>query len=328
MRLPVKFSLGLCLGAMVAAPAPASADPDVVVTIKPIHGLVARVMEGVGEPRVLIGGSASPHTFSMKPSDARALNKANVFFRVSERIEPFTGKITESLPKSVRVVTLAEAPGVELLNARTSGTFEAHAHDDDDDHEGEQHAGEKEAGHDEHAHEKEARDHHIWLDPKNAKAIVAEIARVMTEASPEDAERIKANASRLEADIDALSAELGKDLAAARGKPFVVFHDAYQYFERRFGLEAVGSITVSPDVQPSAKRLIEIRNKIKTLSAVCVFAEPQFKPKLVAAVTEGTSARSGTLDPEGQTIQAGPDAYFTLMRGLSEGLKSCLNQSS
>lgn len=333
---------------MTAAFSSYAADNQVVVTIKPLHSLVSRIMEGTGSPHLLVSGTASPHTYAMKPSDARAINSASVFFRVSEQIEPFTEKVVKSLPKTVRVVTLAETEGVELLDKRTGDTFEAHAHDDhdndvkkgtssDQDHDEES---DKKAGHDDHDRGRSAeradhdhevgstRDGHVWLDPRNAKAMVEEIVKVLVATSPSDADRLKANAVRLLADLDALEEEIDRDLAPIKGKPFVVFHDAYQYFERRFGLNAVGSITISPDVQPSAKRLTEIRAKIATLDAGCVFAEPQFSQSLVATVTEGTSARSGTLDPEGATIKEGPGADFDLMRGLASGLKSCLHHGS
>jgi zinc transport system substrate-binding protein len=289
----------------------------VVATIKPIHAIVARVMEGVGTPALLVQGQASPHTYSLKPSDARALNDADVVFRVSEQIEPFTGKIARSLPKSVEFVTLAEAPGLTLHERRRSGTFEAHDHGAKGHHH--DHDDEDGAG---------GRDAHIWLDPDNARKLAAHVADVLARRAPEHKEKLAANAARLDADIAALAGEIATELAPVAGRPFVVFHDAYQYFERRFGLMAIGSITVSPDVQPSGKRLNAVRRKIEKLGAVCVFAEPQFQPKLVAAVTEGTNARAGTLDPEGVLLEPGPEAYAQLLRNLARNLKSCLTPSS
>lgn len=294
-------------------------DLNVVATIKPIHSLVAQVMGDVGTPRLLVGGTASPHTYSMKPSDARALNAARVVFRVSEEIEPFTRKIAASLPKSVAVVTLADAPGLKLLDRRSGGTFEAHDHG---------HAGHDHGKHDHSKHNHDdhgsVRDGHVWLDPQNATAMVREIARALSEAAPQHAAVFKANADTTIAGIDALTREIEADLAPVKGKPFVVFHDAYQYFEQRFGLAAAGAITVSPEVQPSAKRLSEIRGKISSLGVACVFAEPQFKSKLVAAVIEGTGAKAGTLDPEGASVEPGVNAYAVLMRNLAQGLRSCL----
>lgn len=292
----------------------AAAGPDVVVTIKPIHSLVVRIMEGVGSPLLLVDGKASPHSFSLRPSQVQAVDRADVFIRVSERLEPFTGKLVRALPKEVEIVTLVDAPGVKLLEQRETGTFDGHAH-----------AGEGD-GHVVGDHG--VADSHIWLDPDNARAIGIYIAEVLAARFPENAARFKSNAERLGADIDALTQELATATLPLRGKPFVVFHDAYQYFDRRFDLDAVGSITVSPDVQPSARRLIDLRSKIRELKAVCVFAEPLFQSRLVAALTEGTDARPGTLDPEGLGLQAGPQLYFELMRNLAGNLKTCLAPST
>ncbi len=297
--------------ALLACGTARAEDLKVVATIKPIHSLVTQVMGDVGEPRLLVGGAASPHTYSLKPSDARALNAATVVFRVSEEIEPFTRRIVASLPKTVTVVTLANSPGLKLLDKRRGDTFEAHDH-----------------GHDDHSHGDHdhgpVRDGHVWLDPQNAVAMVGEIARALSEAAPEHAAVFKANGEKTIAGIDALAKEIDAALAPLKGKSFVVFHDAYQYFEARFGLTAAGAITVSPEVQPSAKRLSEIRGKIKTLGVACVFAEPQFKSKLVATVIEGTGAKAGTLDPEGASVDAGDGAYAALLRNLAQGLTTCL----
>jgi len=326
LMAPILAAVGLA--AILAASPARAAELKVAATIKPIHALVAQVMQGVGTPTLLVQGAASPHTYALKPSDAASLHHADVFFRVSENVEPFTRKIVEALPPSVRTVTLADAPGVTHLPVRTGETFEPHDHaheGGDHDHDG--HSGD---GHD-HGHDHDDHDHtpgstdgHVWLDPENARKMVTEIARVLAEASPADAETFKANAARADAALAALESEIEGDLAPVKGMPFVVFHDAFQYFEHRFGLAAVGSITMSPEHKPSAKRLTEIRRKLASLKAACVFSEPQFQAKLVAAVTEGTTARAGTLDPEGALVEPGPAAYASLLRNLTTGLKSCL----
>lgn len=307
------------LALVAGAAAPARAETKVVATIKPIHALVAGVMQGIGTPELLVAGSASPHTFALKPSGARALNTANVVFRVSPAVEPFTVKIVAALPAGVRVVTLASAPGVKHLPVRRGATFEAHA---EAGHEHDEHA--EFAGHDHDGQEGTGDDGHVWLDPENAKNMVEEIARVLAEASPEDAARIRANAQRVRAEIDALDGEVAETLHPVRARPYVVFHDAYQYFERHYGLSPVGAITIGPDVQPGAKRLGEIRQKIGDLAAVCVFAEPQFSSSVMRAVTDGTTARFGTLDPEGALVEPGAGAYAALMRNLAANLRGCL----
>jgi zinc transport system substrate-binding protein len=312
VRFPVAIIAALCCALPVSSEA--LADVDVVVTSKPIHALVASVMQGIGTPALLVGGTASPHSYAMKPSDAQKVNTADVFFRVSEALEPFTGKVVASLPKSVRVVSLAEAPGLKLLDRREGGAFEAddHGHGHSHDH----------AKHDDHDHEQ--HDPHVWLDPGNAKAMVRQIADVLAEVAPDKAAAIKTNAEAELARIDSLSAELERELKPLAGKPFIVYHDAYQYLENRFGLTAVGSLTVSPDAAPSGRRLRDLRKKITTAKAECVFAEPQFEARVNKSVIEGTKARSGTLDPEGTQLTPGPELYATLMRNLAQNLKSCL----
>jgi zinc transport system substrate-binding protein len=306
------------LAVLVSSYPVAAGQPKVVVTIKPIHALVSEIMAGAGAPVLLVEGAASPHTFTLRPSTARAINDADVFIRTSDALEPFTHKIVQSLPPSVNVVTLADAPGIALLDQRRGGTFEPHVHMHSID---EEHM----ADHDD---DEGGKDGHIWLDPQNAKAIVAAVAKALSARYPEHAGRFAANAAALNGRLDLLNREIAAELSSARDKPFIVFHDAIQYFENRYGLNAVGSITVSPDIPPSARRLTEVRRKIVSLGAVCVFSEPDFQPKLVSAVTEATEARSGTLDAEGLMLAPGPDLYFDLMHGLTRNLARCLNAES
>ena len=297
------------------SPALAS-DLSVVVTIKPIHSIVAAVMEGVSTPTLLIDGAASPHTFSLKPSDAKALAAARVVFRVSDGLEPFMSKVVKSLPPSVQVVALEKTPNLTLHKVRSGGTFEAHD--------------EGPSGKHSHSHG-HARgkggagiDAHIWLDPSNATLIAAQVAEVLGEVQPDAATRFKANADAFGRSLATLTTELSEKLSPLAGRPFIVFHDAYQYFEKRFGLEAAGSVTVSPDLAPSVKRLTALRAKIGRLKAVCVFAEPQFEPRLVATIAENTTAKRGVLDPLGASIPAGSGHYAALMRKLAVDLAECL----
>ena len=333
-----RWSFGLLTTAAVLpiiaaqlSPAAVAGELKVVATIKPIHSLVAQVMEGIGKPALLVDGKASPHSFSLKPSDARALNSADVVFRVSPSLEPFTVKVAEALPTSVTLVTLAEAQGVALLDTRTWATFEAHEHGEGHEAHGKESHGkghDEHAGHDDHDDDDEnahdGKDGHIWLDPENARAIVRAATAALAARAPDLAGKLEANATAAIARIDALDAELKSSVAGLAGKPFIVFHDAYQYFERRYGLSAAGSITLNPEVKPSAKRLTAIRAKVQKLGATCVFAEPQFSPRIVASVIEGSAARSGELDPEGASIPNGPELYPTLMRNLARSLNDCL----
>ncbi|MCM8738440.1 zinc ABC transporter substrate-binding protein [Azospirillum sp. A1-3] len=296
------------LVATTALPAWAEA-PKVVVSIKPIHSLVASVMHGVGEPVLLVRGGASPHSYTMKPSDAKALSAADLVVWVGPELEGFLEKpLQANAPKATRL-TLMDLKSLTLLQAREGGAWEAHDH-----------------GHEQHGHadEHEELNSHIWLDPANARAIVTATADALAAKDPADAETFRTNADRTLQALDALDAELKATLTPLKDKPFVVFHDAYQYFEARYDLSAVGSITVSPDRRPSAKRLSAIRAKIAGLNAACVFSEPQFEPTLVRTVVEGTKAKTGVLDPEGADLPEGEALYPTLMRNLAASLRGCL----
>jgi zinc transport system substrate-binding protein len=297
----------------VAAPAPAHAV-EVVVTIKPLHALVARVMAGTGTPHLLVQGAASPHTYVLRPSDAARLSVADIFFRMSDAMEPFTARIVRSLPRRVQVVTLEDTPNLKLLPRRTGTTFA----EVPDEH-GPGHG--RGPGHE---HDHGMTDGHAWLDPVNAKLMVDHIAEVLGTRMPAEAATFRSNADRLKADLDALNGELARELAPVAGKPYVVFHDALQYFEQRYGLKAVGAIALSPEVPPGARRLSVLRRQIVDLKAECAFAEPQLDIRLVIAVVEGTNARVGAVDPEGLGIAPGPDHYFALMRALARDLRACL----
>lgn len=295
--------------ALLAAPA-AAEPPKVVVSIKPLHSLVGAAMDGVGEPKLLAPPAASEHSFSLRPTDARALQEADLVFWIGPELEGFLAKSVRALPRSARVVTLSEAPGIALLARREGGTWEAHGREHDHGKARPGAAGEA--------------DLHVWLDPRNAARIVAIAAGRLSEADPPNAARYAANADRAGRALDALDAELAAILAPVRSRPFIVFHDAYQYLERRYGLNAVGSVTASPERKPSARRMHEIRGKIQRLEAVCVFSEPQFDEGLVRAVAEGAYARTAALDHLGLAAPDGFAGYAETMRRLARALAGCL----
>lgn len=291
----------------------ALAAPQVVASTKPLHSLVSAVMSGVGEPVLIVKGAASPHTYSLRPSDAAALESADIVFWTGHGMELFLADALQTLAGDATVVELAEAEGINLLPMREGGTFEAHSHGDHDhDH------------HHDHDHAHGEGDMHFWLDPQNASLMVTAIAEALSEADPDNAAIYAANAEAEIAALGALEAEISATLAALDAKPFIVFHDAYQYFEARFGLDVAGTITVSPEVMPGAARIEELRAKVMELGATCVFAEPNFEPAIVRTVVEGTHAKAGTLDPEGSALPEGPDLYANLLRGLASGLAECL----
>jgi zinc transport system substrate-binding protein len=310
-------ALGLSLTGGLTSRAAAEDALRVVATIKPIHSLAAAVMEGHGQPKLLIKGATSEHAYALRPSDARVLNDADIIIRVSANLETFLERPIASLSGKARIVTLEDVPGLKLLPVRQGGPFEPHSHEDHGDAKGHDHA---EADHDD-----EGNDAHLWLSPSNAALIADHLASVFGEARPGQAADFKANASKLKDRLAALEAGLRPRLTALKDKDFIVFHDAYQYFEDHFGLKAAGSITVSPQRQPGAARLKEIRTRIASSKSVCVFSEPQFEPKLVKTVIEGTNARTGVLDPLGADLAEGPDQYFKLLDNLAADLERCLS---
>ena len=320
----------------------ANADVSVVTSIKPVHSLVSGVMQGVGSPTVIIEGAGSPHTYSLKPSQATQLQDADLVFWMGDELEPFLVDAAQNIARNAELVNLVESHGLKKIRFREGGMFDEHddhddhAKDDHDDHGHDKHAKDD---HDDHGHDKHAKDDHddhghgefdphVWLDPINAKAIVHEIEEALVKADPKNAKKYEANAVRMAGKLDQLVTELRAQLQPVQGKGFIVFHDAYQYFEQRFGVAAIGSITVSPEVMPGAERVRDLREKIKDLGATCVFSEPQFEPKLVRTLVDGTGARTGVLDPLGSSLTKGPDLYFQLVREMARSLKECLSAKS
>lgn len=296
---------------LLAFAAPASAAPNVVATIKPLHSLVSMVMGEVGTPTLLVRGVASPHAYSLRPSDAAALASADLVFWTGHGMEVFLEDKLDTLAPTARRIDMSATPGLVLLPLRQGGSFEPH--DDGDP---------AEAGHDGHDDE---RDMHFFLDPDNARLMVKAIADALSAADPSNAAAYAANAQKADAALQALGSTLAARLVPLAGRPFVVFHDAYQYFEKRFNMSAAGSITVSPEVAPGAERVRQIRDKLKTLRAACVFAEPQFDRSRIAVFLESTGARDGVLDPEGAALEEGPGLYAKLLTGLADSLSTCLS---
>ncbi|MBK8181986.1 MAG: zinc ABC transporter substrate-binding protein [Candidatus Competibacteraceae bacterium] len=304
------------LGLLLLWPLAAFAEqPQVVASIKPLHSLVAGVMHGVGEPFLLIQGGASPHEYSLRPSEVRTINGSAIVFWIGPALESVLVKPLENAKAKTRSITLLAAPGVETLPLREGGVWESHAHDD------------KPTGHPadhSHAHEP-SRDAHIWLDPINAIAMARRIVTVLGEVDSAHQADYERNGAALIARLQHLNQQLATELTPIKDRPYIVFHDAYQYFERRYGLNAVGSVVLNPDQRPGAKRVSEIQARIRNLNVRCVFSEPQFQPALVETVIAGGSARRGVLDPLGSDLSAGVEAYFNLLQGLAHSLKTCLS---
>ena len=300
----------------------AYAAPEVVVSIKPIHALVAGVMDGIGTPRLIVEGGASPHTYQMRPSEAEALQTADLVVWVDETLETFLERPIASLGAGAEIVTLHRAAGMRLLRNREGGIWDSSStqlHDDThaDAHDSEDHG----HGHD-HAHGE--FDTHIWLDPRNAARIVEAVAAALIRIHPEAAAVYRRNTAAMQARIAALETSLREQLAPVRRHAFVVFHDGYQYFEHAFELNGIGAVTLDPSRLPSAKRLTSLRRALVERDVRCLFTEPQFEPRLALTVIEGTEVRTAVIDLLGADVAAGPDAWFGIMRSLGDSIAGCL----
>lgn len=323
-------ALPLALPLAILAPAALAEVPKVAADITPVHGLVARVMDGVGSPDLVIRHGASPHEYSLRPSEAAALERADIVFWVGEALTPWLEGSIGTLAGEARSIALLEVPGTISLPFREGATFEAQGHGEDDHgheaHEDEAHDvhAHDVPGHDDHDHDHEGTDPHAWLDPENAKVWLDVIAAELSAVDPANATAYAANAAAARSEIDTAESEVAATVAPLREAGFVVFHDAYQYFENRFDLAAAGAITLSDATSPSPARIAEVRDAVADFGVACVFSEPQFDPGLVAAVAEGSGAQTAVIDPLGTEIAPGPGFYPALLRDLAARMAACL----
>lgn len=350
MRYPL-LQIGGFMAAILLGTLPARAELSVVTSIPPVHSLVAKVMAGAGEPHLLLRNGQSPHDYTLRPSDARALENADLVFLVSHNVESFLdAAVDRDVDNGGRVIELFEVKGVTHLPVREGTLWDApeheegaeHGHQDHDKDGHNEHAGHEDHdkddhdehaghddhdkdGHDEHAgHDHGPDDPHVWLSPSNAKAFVVAIAASLAARDPDHAALYNANAAAAVRDLDALSETIRQKLASVHDRPFLVFHDAYQYFETTFDLTAAGAISLGTGAAPGAARLRALRQRVADGGIHCIFKEVQFRPRLAEVVAEGSGAKLGTLDPVGSTVPFGPDAYDALMLGLADGFESCL----
>jgi zinc transport system substrate-binding protein len=312
MRAAIKLSLlwrllpilTVFLWAWASVPALASvgAVPRVVASIAPIHALVSAVMKGVGTPYLLVPPGMNAHHYALRPLDARALANADYVFWIGLELERFLDKPLKGLGRRSRNVRLSDH--VKKLPLRDDDDWKQHDHYADDD------------GH--------KFDPHVWLDPENAKRMAVEITKNLSKADPVHAKLYERNRADLEKSIDLAALDVAAILATVQSIPYVVFHDEYQYFEARFGINAIGTITISSERAPSVARISMVRRKVQESGAACVFYAPQFRPKLVATIIRGSNAKSASLDAIGSAIVPGADAYPLLLRSLARQLKACL----
>ncbi len=324
----------LVFGSVFLLQAPlAEAAPAVVTSIKPIHSLVSNVMNGVGEPYLIITDTNSPHSFTLKPEDASKLQGADIVFWIGEEIETFLEKPLGSIAIRARKISFMESDDIQKLKFRENSIFDEHddhddheEHDDHDDHkEHDDHDDHEEHDdhdkHDDHGHHHGEFDSHIWLDPINAKEIVSIIADELSLIDPSNKSKYIENAKSTATQLDNLIRETEKTLD--KDISYVVFHDAYQYFEERFNVAASGALTLNTDVLPGARQIMNIRELIEDKNISCILSEPQFNPKIIETIAEDTNIKTGVLDPLGATIPSGKDQYFLLIDDLAASLEKC-----
>ena len=314
----------------------ANAEIKVVTSIKPIHSLASYVMDGVGKPDVIVDGYNSPHGFSLKPSHAKMLENADLVIWIGEDLEAFLEKPLDTIAKKAKNIEVMDLKGIKKLKFREKNIFEGHddhGHDEHKEHGHDEHKDEhKEHGHDEHKDEHKEHDGHeghghgehdphVWLDSMNAKVIVKEITKQLVQLDSKNSATYKANSKKALADIDKLTKNIKKDLS--KDLRFVVFHDAYQYFEKRFGIQVLGALTVNTDVMPGAEQLSEIREVIEHEKVNCIFSEPQFNPSIIKSIAKDTKVKTGILDPLGAKLDKGKNLYFDLLNDMASSFKGC-----
>jgi len=314
MHLTVKGTLFSAIFGLLLSGTASATVPKVVTDIPITHSLLTQVMAGIGIPDLIVDRGASPHEYSLRPSNAASLEAADLVFWISNGLTPWLDDALNTLARNAKVIELMDAKGATVLPFREGATFETHSHRHKHD----------EDGHDEDEHATVNVDPHGWLDPYNGKIWLDVIATELSKIDPDNADIYFGNVTQGKTDIDAVISEIEATLAPFRGTDFIVYHDAYQYFEKRFDVLAAGSISLGDVSDPSPARIAEIHQTIEEMDMTCVFSEPQFNPELVATVVDGTKARARVIDPLGTRLTLGADFYLNLLRNIAQTMASCL----
>ena len=319
MHLTVKGTLFSAIFGLLLSGTASATVPKVVTDIPITHSLLTQVMAGIGIPDLIVDRGASPHEYSLRPSNAASLEAADLVFWISNGLTPWLDDALNTLARNAKVIELMDAKGATVLPFREGATFETHSHQHKQD----------EDGHDEHKHDEDEHatgnvDPHGWLDPYNGRIWLDVIATALSKIDPTNSDIYFANATQAKADIDTVISELEATLAEFRGTNFIVYHDAYQYFEKRFDVLAAGSISLGDVSDPSPARIAEVRKKVEELGIICVFSEPQFNSELVRTVTDGVSVKTRVIDSLGTQFTLGPDFYLNVLRGIAQSMASCL----
>ncbi|HPI62897.1 MAG TPA: zinc ABC transporter substrate-binding protein [Alphaproteobacteria bacterium] len=307
--------------------------PNVVISIKPIHSLISFLMQGIKEPQVIVDGFLSEHEYYLKPSDIRKLEQAQIIVWMGNTIDPFMYSYIKNARHTQIIIKVQDIPGLSLFSLRQGGVWDQHDHCQEDDHHAD-HAEEidrHELGENHHKtcvyddEVQETIDGHLWLDPQNAKIIATYISNQLVVIDPKNQSVYARNLDKLKSRLDAIDQAISKNLASYQGKPILVAHDAYQYFEKRYRLSVIGSVTLTPGEALSIKRLHDILDKISAYPQICIFQEPQFNNQKLATIlsTPKTNVKIGMLDPIGANIDTGPELYFSLLGNITQAIIDC-----
>lgn len=309
-RLPI-----LATALLVSASGVRADVPNIVVDIPPVFSLVSSVMQGVGTPKLLLRGNDSPHNFALRPSQRRDLGQADIIFWIGEGLTPWLEKAQASLAKAPIAVALGEQAGVVQLSFRKGALFEDQGEHDGNDHQ--DHAG----------HDHSGLDPHFWLDPENAIHWIYKIADILSQTDPENAGAYYANAAKTKASLELLNKNIAQQLAPHHAERFLIVHDAFQYFEARFGLAAQGAISDGHAAPPSAARILAIRDLMQDRKISCVFAEPGYNAKLLDNLINGTSVRLKQLDPLGAGLPLDHRLYEAVLQNMADAMVACFTNN-
>lgn len=303
MNLKTFLTSSGCYLLLVFLPLAASyaETPKILTSIRPIHSLVSGLTEGLTKPELLIKGFQSPHDYSLRPSDRRLISQADLIIYSSPIIEGFLPDILQPLLTQKRIIDLSRSPELDLLPARQLHDHDHHQHN---------------ANH----------DGHIWLSINNARAIINHLYQVLCEMDPQQQTRYTVNRDRLLKRLEQLHKSIHSQLDVVREQPFLMFHDAFQYFEKEFGLNHALYVTTGPEHKIGIQRVRYLKQQIKQQNIECVYYEPPQAPKIIQTIMEGQPQKLYTLDPVGNELIPGSELYFQLMQNIAQHLHSCMSQ--
>lgn len=300
------FSLFVAFVASFLLIGPARADVKVLTSIKPLQLIAAAVQDGVGTPEVLLPPGASPHHYALRPSDVRKVQSVDLLYWIGPDMEGFLPRVLNG--RTLPAVAVQELPGLKLRHFAEDS--QSHTDDDGDEHD--------------HDHRPGTIDAHLWLSPINARVIAAKIAADLSAADPANAARYQSNLKGFNQRLDALDTRLKSRLAGIAGKPYFVFHEAFDYFEDTYGLKHAGVFAVAAEVQPGAQHVAAMRTRLQAVGKTCVFSEPPLRPRLAETLVAGLPVKLAELDALGGYTPTTAQGYEQLLEKLGNDLAGCL----